>query len=189
MVKKCMWSSSISTRPNRRTRMAFTLVEMLVVIAIIGVLISLVVPGLQRAQQQTRVVNCASNLRQIHITIRPYIDQNGVFPRLFNRSTRDQDMPALDTVFAGESGGTHIYRCPADTSGLYEKSGTSYYWNFLANGQLLERVFLLGQYLSPQHLPLVADKENFHPTLKDKVNILYADGHISEGLIDYFAAP
>ena len=49
-------------RPNGR---AFTLVELLVVIAIIALLLAMLVPAIQKARQIARQVQCMSNLRQI----------------------------------------------------------------------------------------------------------------------------
>jgi prepilin-type N-terminal cleavage/methylation domain-containing protein len=43
----------------------FTLVELLVVIAIIGVLVALLLPGLQSAREASRRMNCASNIRSV----------------------------------------------------------------------------------------------------------------------------
>ena len=47
------------------TRRAFTLVELLVAIAVVGVLAALVFPTLERSRESARTAACASNLRQL----------------------------------------------------------------------------------------------------------------------------
>jgi prepilin-type N-terminal cleavage/methylation domain-containing protein len=60
---------------------AFSLVELLIVIAIIGVLSALLFPAAQRALHQAKVAKCFSNLRQIGMAMRAYAnDNNGYFP-------------------------------------------------------------------------------------------------------------
>ena len=64
----------------RHLRKGLTLVELLVVVAIIGLLIALLLPAVQTARESARRAHCANNLRQIGIGIQGYESNNGFFP-------------------------------------------------------------------------------------------------------------
>src|SRR5678810_1223739 len=76
---------------NRKT--GFTLVELLVVIGIIALLISILLPSLNRARETANRVKCASNERQIAQAILLYANENkGKYPPDLGTLIRTQDI-------------------------------------------------------------------------------------------------
>ncbi len=67
---------------DMRPQRAFTLIELLVVIAIIALLMSILMPSLQRVRKQAKAVACQSNLKQWGPVWSMYCeDNNGYFPK------------------------------------------------------------------------------------------------------------
>lgn len=54
------------TIPCKRATRGFTLVEIMVVVAILGVLLAIAIPGFQKARTNARAKACQGNLKQIY---------------------------------------------------------------------------------------------------------------------------
>ena len=85
---------------SKRQRRAFTLVELLVVIGIIALLISILLPSLNRAREAARNVQCLSNLRQI-----------GTLTVLYNSEFKGAAVP-WSAATAAAVGSTSAMRAP-----------------------------------------------------------------------------
>jgi len=174
--------SSSPAKPGR----AFTLVELLTVIAIIAILAALMLPVLGRTKESARATVCLSNLHQIGIALQIYVSENNnKLPILRDVSidptaTATNIFPAIHKVLAAQLGNTNVLRCPSDLQRFFELTGSSYSWNSLLNGEDADHLVVFNIKFSPQEIPVVYDKEDFHKArgANKAVNYLYADGHI-----------
>ncbi|MCG3137541.1 MAG: hypothetical protein HJJLKODD_01387 [Phycisphaerae bacterium] len=107
-------------RYPRWSNAAFTLVELLVVVAIIALLISILLPTLNNAREQGRSVVCASNLRSL-MTVALLYAENDPFEQIPSAGLMhggvDQPLKSWVVQLAELYGkGTGIARCPSDHS-------------------------------------------------------------------------
>jgi prepilin-type N-terminal cleavage/methylation domain-containing protein/prepilin-type processing-associated H-X9-DG protein len=169
-------------------RTAFTLVELLVTIAIIAVLASLLLPALGRGKESGRVAACQGNLHQIGLALQLYVEDNrNIMPTMYDRplTGAPTNLATINVVLASQLGSTNVLRCPSDNQRIFEQTGSSYSWNNLVNGQNADQLQIMNLSLAMTRIPLVFDKQGFHAVLgpKHAVNYLYADGHIKNLLI------
>lgn len=97
-----------------RHRQGFTLIEILVVVAIIALLLSILLPGLNKAREQGKAVVCGSNMSQIFKGILMYTTESrDVLPHLGYRWRFD--IPWWPTQIAKSIGNQfELLKCPSD---------------------------------------------------------------------------
>lgn len=101
-----------------KCKVGFTLVELLVVISIIALLLSILMPSLQKARSTAKRIICASNMRQILLGTTAYsVENNGYAPLWTDYHWNNEYSSPPMTYFSslnyyGYVGEDKVFRCP-----------------------------------------------------------------------------
>ena len=193
-------------RTQPRGRQGFSLVELLIVIAIIGALAALLMPALRGTRIQARRTACAARLKQIGVGLQSYL--NGSRERFpwasympsVGPAPLDREQPIyLAEVLLPEVGGdTTVFACPNDESGrarpapnagrsYFESERSSYEYRVQFGGRTVRDVVNgFGRFgnriVAENAIWILRDYDNFHgpggqPGAR---RYLYLDGHVTD---------
>lgn len=198
-------SGATASRSGRRTNPAagFTIVELLVSIAVVAVLISLLLPVIGRARESARRTECLSHLRSLGQAIAMYRGANGdllpyaarpVDARLGDldplpalAAYLDAPVPSLDAD--GRVISAPPYLCPSDDS-IGPERGCSFYYSPIDLMAFLPRDYaqrVITAYLSRDpSVVIMLDNRPRHPGHEPRIplsgcNILRLDGGAEAG--------
>ncbi len=189
------------SRFNRRflsTGRGFSLVELLVVLAVIALLIGILLPTLAAARRATMRAGCGANLRNLGVIIEGYQQEHGnVYPVARYMPppmvSSDADPPLPEVLGQAIVGSEKVFRCPSDGV-LFAATtpGSSYVYNIGLSGKAPDDTWFvkeLGFDLS--QVPVLYDCDNFVAEFEGGTqlevaafhinrNQLFADGHVGD---------
>jgi prepilin-type N-terminal cleavage/methylation domain-containing protein/prepilin-type processing-associated H-X9-DG protein len=96
---------------KRHLRSGFTLIELLVVIAIIAILAAILFPVFAQAREKARAISCISNLKQIALAGRMYLDDNDGYSFLDSRYDFNQPYNTWAAYILPYMKNEAIFRC------------------------------------------------------------------------------
>jgi prepilin-type N-terminal cleavage/methylation domain-containing protein/prepilin-type processing-associated H-X9-DG protein len=191
-------------RPTLSRRASgFTLVELIIVIAIIGMLVAMTIPEWGRIQTRSQSIVCVNNLRQVGIGVLSYVAENdNTFPMIepnpgdpvYDQKEKSEDGPeteyqvkpmleALEPYGVTEA----VLKCPTDirrADSYFKTYNTSYQWRVTVDNENATTPMIYGgrrgngiRIAKPSRVTICTDFMTLHG---GRMNRLYGDGHVSK---------
>ncbi len=173
----------------RRSAEAFTLVELLVVIGIIALLISILLPALNRARATAQKVACLSNMRQIGLGIMLYANEHkGSLPYAAFRDLKDNRTTTWDRLITQYMGGN----VPQYVSGTWydnppDKQPTSTLFSCPADALPRFGVGVPRSYAMPKCNPVPGYAAGWYNTNKPQLSVGASGGFDASGNVPDWA--
>ena len=177
-------------------RRGLTLVEMLVVVAILAILLGILLPALTEARSQADRNGCMNNLYQIGAALDRFSEAHegrlpvarSLAPPILDRS----DNPPLMMKLIGQfraGVGANIFHCPGDKMFLYPVCGISYFYNSAVSGRSVASLADgISRWPSRSEVPLIWDADhNVYPSIQGTIEVprfhefrvsLFGDWHV-----------
>lgn len=144
----------------------FTLLEMLVTMAIILVLAFLLHPAAMKAIKAVEGIRCVSNVRQLGQGMAMYLQDYGRYPDAV-RYAPHSEKGSIITSLSDYIDDARVFICPS-TETSFKEAGLSYIYNTGAKARLTTSQWLLVDARLP---------ESPNPHLGDRATVLWSDGH------------